>query len=825
MEQWNNGTMEIMYLSYNWLKELVDIPKDLSPEELQEKMTLHTVEVEGVESQKDKFKNIVVGKILEVKPHPDADRLQIAEVDIKSDKLSIVCGAGNIEAGQKVPVALVGAVLPNGLEIKEAKVRGELSQGMLCAEDELGLGEDHSGILILGKNAKAGQNISDYFKLNDTIIEVENKSLTNRPDLMGHLGIAREVAAFLKTRKTPKFNEIWTNRVKKINKDELDIKVEVNDLCPRYLGLKLNNICVQESPEWLQKRLSAVGVRPINNIVDITNYVMLETGQPMHAFDGEKVSAIRVRRSKQEESIKTLDGQIRELPEDALVIADKEKPIALAGIMGGEETEITSQTSTIVLEAANFDPTSIRKTSQKVGLRTDSSSRFEKALDPYLTEIAMAECERLIREVCPKAEADSALTDVATDKDRKNEFGLERGPIGFNLDELNTVSGNRFSKEKVIEILAGLGFKAEEDEEDDKTLKVTIPTWRGTKDISIKEDLIEEVVRIYGYNNLELSMPLVTMASPDPHPERTIERKIKYILSEGAAMTESYNYSFTNEEKLRKLNLDPAGHIRLSNPISNHHTLLKQNLVVNLVDNIKQNQAGYDNISMFEIGSVYLNMAGTADKDSSGKEKLPYQELLVGMIEGGNKRDVFSSVKGKVEYLLDYFDIDFKFTPSELPFGWERDGVFAKIEAEGKNIGVVGEIRPDSLKALGIKKRVAAAEISFKDIVELSSRKESAYRPLSKYPALHRDLAFVIGGKILYNDIKEYIENFSELIEKVELFDVYEGSNLKKGQRSLAFHIIYRSQERTLTAEEVDKIQEELFGRLQEKFGAKLRDF
>lgn len=814
-----------MYLSYKWLKELAEIPKDVSPEILKDKLTLHTVEVEGVERQRDRFRNIVVGEILELKPHPDADKLQLAEVDIGGERLGVVCGAFNIEKGQKVPVARPGTVLPDGSEIKETRVRGEISQGMLCAEDELGLGDDHSGILILEEGAKPGQELADYLRADDVVFEVDNKSLTNRPDLVGHLGIAREISVFLDVNKTAEFNKIFTNRVKSINQGGLDIRIEDNDLCPRYLGFKIDNISVQESPEWLRKRLTAVGIRPVNNIVDATNYIMLETGQPMHAFDAGKVEGIRVRRARAGEVLRTLDGENRELSAEDLVIADKEKPIALAGIMGGESTEITESTTSVILEAANFDPVAIRKTSQKARLRTDSSSRFEKSLDPYLLDMAMAECWDLIRQVSAGAAPGSALTDVASRRNRESRFGVQAGPLKADPEEIRSLTGVDIEDERIINILTKLGFKVEKKEDKKKEVEVTVPTWRGTKDISGKEDLIEEVIRIYGYNNIQPRNPLIPMDPPPVPPEKRTKREIRDILSRGAAMSETYNYPFTNEEKLKKMNCDATGYIRVANPISNTHTLLKQNLAVNLVDNIKQNQAGYDHIAIFEIGDIFLNMAGKIDKDATGRGKLPYQEAVVGMVEGGEKKDVFRAIKGKVEYLFRKFHLEVKFLPSDLPLPWADSSRFAKVVVEGRDAGIVGCVKGECLNSLGIKKKTAIAEVKLRDIVDLSSQKDFSYRPLSRYPALRRDLAFVVDVKVLYNDIKEEIENFSELIKKVELFDVYQGDKLDKRQKSLAFHVTYRSQERTLKAEEVDQLQQELFERLQEKFGAKVRDF
>lgn len=389
-----------MYLSLNWLKDFVKTPSDMTPEELGLRLTNHTVEVEDVIKEAEKYKNIVIGKILEIKKHPSADRLQLVKVDIGSNKLDIVCGAFNIEVGQLVPVALAGAILPNGVEIKEVEVRGEKSNGMLCAEDELVLGDDHSGILIL-KDGKVGQQFGEYLKLSDVIFEVDNKSITHRPDLWSHYGMAREISAFLGV----KFKEYEPNEkliAKVEDKIKISVKVEDRDLCPRYMAIAMSRIKVESSPKWIKERLIAVGMRPINNIVDITNYVMLELGQPMHAFDKALISANRetnghglniiIRRAKRSEAIKTLDGVKRELDENMLVIANKIKPIAIAGVMGGAESEINSDTTEIILESANFNFISIRKTSQELGLRTESSIRFEKALDPNLADVAKYAC-------------------------------------------------------------------------------------------------------------------------------------------------------------------------------------------------------------------------------------------------------------------------------------------------------------------------------------------------------------------------------------------------------------------------------------------------
>ena len=811
-----------MYLSLNWLKDFVNIPKSITPEELGLRLTMHTVEIDSVAKQADKFKNVVVGKILEIKKHPKADRLQLVKVDIGKEKLNIVCGARNILVGQRVPVALVGSRLPNRMEIKEVNVRGEKSVGMLCAEDELGLGNDHSGIMILDKG-KVGQNFGEYLGLKDIVFEVDNKSITHRPDLWSHYGMARDIAAFLDTR-INEFKTNLTNLTKKIKeKEQIKLDVKVNDfkLCPRYMAIVVSGIEIKDSPGWMQERLVAVGLRPINNIVDITNYVMLELGQPLHAFDLKLVDGIVVRQAKKNESLETLDGQKRELDEGMLVIADRKKPIAVAGVMGGAGSEISKDTTAIILEAANFEHIQVRKTSQKLGLRTEASIRFEKALDPNLCETALARTIELIKKICPKAKIISQLVDEK--KFDPAKIGMK--PIELDLVKLNKFIGEEIEKKKVIKILNNLGFKIKDN--NDK-LEVIVPTWRATGDISIPEDLMEEVVRIYGYDNLKPKMPKVVMKAPEFNERRWLEREAKKILSLGAGLTEVYNYSFVGEELLRKLKTDSADYVRLANPITSQHTLLRQSLVPTMLKNIKSNQAQHDNIKIFEIGDIYLNFSGEINKDNKAKENLLYQEKRIALIiAGGKKYNAFSQIKGVIEYLADSFSLEVNFEPAEICPGWVDKKALAKICLNNnKDIGVVFKLDSQVAGNLGIKKEAAGAEINFNELFALIfGRSEKKYKEKIKFPPIVRDLAFVVNNEILYNDIKEEIANSSQLIKAVELFDVFAGGRLGKDKKNLAFHIIYQSENKTLTAEEIDKVQAGLIKNLKNKFVAQIRDF
>jgi len=809
-----------MYISLNWLKDFVSIPKNISPDELGVKLTLHTVEIDGVEKQADRFNRIVAGKILEVKPHPDASKLSLAKVRLAEEELTIVCGADNIRAGQMVPVALPGAVLPTGLEIKEAKIRGQQSFGMLCAEDELGLGDDHSGILILSDKAKPGQPLSDYLKLDDVLFEVDNKSLTNRPDLWGHYGMAREVAAFLDGKLDKRMESFSAaNLVPEAENRQLEVKVEDKKLCPRYMAVALDNIKVEPSPEWLQKRLIAVGVRPINNIVDVTNYVMLELGQPLHAFDSEQVDRIVVRRAQANETLTTLDGETRELGEDMLVIADSQKPIAVAGVMGGENSEVSRDTAAIVLESANFEPVSVRKTAQALGNRTEASMRFEKCLDPNLCETALVRAAELIKQVCPRARQASQVADA-------NDFALETGPIELDTAWLRRFLGQDIQDQTIAAILRKLGFSLEERE---RGFAVTVPTWRATKDIGIKEDLAEEVARIYGFNNIEPAMPEAEIKAPPRMRADKAERQIRELLTGAPAMTEVHNYSFVGPDRLQKLGVDESGYLKLANPISAHHTLLKQNLVPNLLECVKVNQARYDNFGLFELGRVYLNMSGETPKDPASGGRLPYEEKRLGLVAAGpDGQAAWHRLKGVFEYLARQFRAGLEFAEAgqEVLPPWADPSLAAEVRVNGQVFGFVYLLDKKAGKHFGIKKEVAAAELACTGLLdELAiSRGRHQYEPLPKYPPAHRDLAFVVEENILYNDIRYEILGFHKYIQQVELFDVYRGEQIGTGKKNLAFHIHYQA-EKTLTTEEVNDIQKQLVKHLEDKFAAKVRDF
>ncbi|MFH1254891.1 MAG: phenylalanine--tRNA ligase subunit beta [bacterium] len=784
-----------MHLSLNWLKDFVDIPKSITPEKLGELLSLHTVEVEKIEYQADKFKKVVVGKILRINPHPNADKLKIVSVDTGAGELEIVCGAGNISVGQFVPVALSGALLPNGMEIKPVEIRGVKSNGMLCAEDELGLGDGHGGIMILEK-AKIGRNFGEYLGLNDIIFEVDNKSITHRADLWSHYGMARDMAAFLdvdfKEAKFPKLKFAKNGRAVKA-------KVEDSKLCPRYMAIGIDGVKIAPSPEWMQKRLSACGTRPINNIVDATNYVMLELGQPLHAFDRNFIDKIVVRKAKAGEIIETLDGVQRKLEPGMLVIANQKNPVAIAGIMGGEGSGINNNTESIIIESANFSFDSIRKTSQKLGLRTESSMRFEKGLDPNSAEAGLKRVVEIILEICPGAKAAGNLVD-------EKKFNLNSRLIKLDLNWMSRFMGHEFNPRQSTRILEKLGFSVKQS---GKVFNVIVPTWRAINDVSLPADLAEEISRIYGYNNLKPTMPKVEMRPPEADRKKSLERKIKNILSAGAGFSEAYNYSFVSAEKLDKFKINKALAVKLANPLSRDLEFLRTSLSIGLLENIKTNQAREEEIAIYEIGNIFLNRPGNDD--------LPFQEKNLGMIwAGSEKQDAFRKLKGVIEHLACELDLKISFAAA--------DGA-AVIRANGMKIGEAFEIGAAAARAFGIKKKVAIAEIRLNDLFSaMENRPAKQYKEPPKYPEVLRDLAFVVDEKILYNDIAEEIKKSGDLISQVKLFDIYQGDKLGHGKKSLAFHVIYQAG-RTLTSEEVDEAQKKIVNRLRDKLGAEIRDF
>ena len=809
-----------MYISYNWLKDFVKIPAKEKPETIATELTGHTVEVEGFVNQADQFNKVVVGRVLDVQKHPNADRLRLTVVDVKTKKLNIVCGAPNVATGQLVPVALVGAKLPNGLEIQESVIRGEKSNGMICAEDELGLGKNHDGILVLAENAKIGEPFAKDLKAIDVIFEVDNKSLSNRPDLLNHYGLARELSAIFSLALKPyeKFlNRKWEFLNAKENK--LQVRVEDVDLCARYMAVKVENIAVKESPEWLKTRLIAIGQRPINNIVDLTNYIMFDCGQPMHAFDAASIKKIVVRRAAKDESLVTLDDEERALDNNDLVITDGDRTLAIAGVMGGRDSGVKPETKDLILESANFLAATVRKTSQRLGLRSEASVRFEKSLDPNLTEVALFRFLTLLKEICPDMKIGSSLLD-------SNNFKNTEVEVDLNLDWLANKIGQAIGREVVVAILKRLGFVVKDEKADD--LKVLVPSWRATKDISNREDLAEEVLRLYGYDNIISKMPVLTMNLPEANDDRKTERKIKNILALKYSLDETYNYSFVGEEQLKKMNIDFFQYLRLVNPLAETQSLLRQSLIPGLVGNIKTNQFKGDDLGFFEIGSVFFNAPGNLKKDMISDEVLPYQEKRLGLALAGGG-DLFGRLKGIISSLsknLINYEVEVDFSALDNIPGWADQRAVAKIMLLDKEIGLVALLDPSVSENVNLKKPVALAEINLNQLLDLVlNLSPFRFQEAPKYPTVVRDLAFVVPEKILYNDLKNEIAKFNPLIRTVELFDVYVGNKLLGGLKSLAFHITYQSEERTLVASEVDHIQQELVDHLSQKFEIKLRDF
>lgn len=807
-----------MRISKNWLSQFVDLPKALSAQELAQKITLSSFEIDGVEDLAAKFNGVIVGEILEIRKHPNADKLQLAKVNDGSKILDIVCGAPNIAVGQKVPLATIGTYLPAiDLTIAEREVRGEKSQGMLCAADELGLGKDHAGILILDLKAKVGQPFAEAMGLNDIIFEVDNKAINNRPDLWGHYGVAREVAALT----GGKFNQPKSAKIKVEGKEE--IKVEIKDpVCLRYMAVKIDGVEVGESPEWLKNQLSAVGQKSINNIVDVTNFVMFELGQPMHSFDATHIlnTQIIIRKAVAGEKMLALDEKEYEMTNQDLVIADKKKILAIAGVMGGKDSAISNTTTSIILESANFEHVSVRKTSQRLGLRTESSARFEKSLDPNLCELALGRAVELIQKVSPQAKVVSKVVDL-------NKFKLNQGPIKTTVSYIQKRIGQDIPAREIVRILKSLGFTVVSK---GGNLSVKIPTWRATKDVTADYDLVEEVARIYGFNNIAPVMPSMKISRAPYDPLHEIMSQLRPMLAYGYEMNEVYNYSFVSEELLNKIGDKPELSIRLTNPQAKGLDLMRRSLIPNLLMNVVNNSRFYPSFNLFEIGINFQKEKSGEPIFAGSKETLPCQEYFAGgaVYQKGNKepffhaKDIVDGMLHRLHFISEFVAVENG--PKEMLMPWLMPSRFLTIKIEGIEIGFVAEVEQAVLNKLGIKERVAIFEINLDRLAEKYTDAVE-FSPIPKFPSIEMDISMILDRTVKWQSITDTVNNLKNpLVRNIELFDIYQGENIPADKKSVAFRIMYRSDERTLELAQAEASHKAIKEQLKSKLGASIRE-
>lgn len=800
-----------MKLSYNWLKELTKTKT--SSEKMAELLNLQVASVEGITDMAKCFEQVVVAEILEIKKHPQADKLQL--VKVKTGNLPqaihhIVCGAFNIKVGDKVPLALVGAILPNGMEIKEAVIRGQKSAGMLCAEDELGLGHDHSGILILDKKTKVGEKFAKVLGLDDVIFEIETVALTHRPDLFGHLGFAREVAALTNSKL-----QIPSHKLKSLKTADtsLKIKVENSKDCPRYMAVVMDNIKIEPSPAWLQNRLRNLGIRPINNVVDVTNAVLLEVGQPLHAFDFNKLSGgttkskiINIRRAQDKEKILALDGVARELSKDILVIADGEKPVALAGIMGGEHSGIAEETKTIVIESANFDSVVIRRGAKKVGLRTEANLRFEKNLPLIFTEQGIVRAIELMQQLC-RGKVVSTIYDI-TDKTIAKQLKTKQ-VINLDKSKIFDLIGEKISEAQIIKYLNALGFVSKKS---GAFLKAIIPAHR--RDIEYPEDIIEEIARLYGYQKITPQPVRAAFEVVKVDPLLKLEKNLKNALVD-FGFDELYNYSFYGEKTINFFKLKKDEHLTVANPLNPDQQFLRISLLSKLLEKAAENNPLFDAFKIFEIGHVYKK------NDVDFEE----QKHLGGLVLEKNPK-MFFLTKGYIEAILENIGIKKNRISYKLSQHHDYQYLenFTGVLVDSQAIGLFGLVNRKIKDSLKIKAEVGLFELNLETLTKFSGQ-EKLYQKISAYPAVMRDLALLVAKSVKFEELHKLIASFNPLITLVEPFDVFESEKLGKDTRSVAFHLTFQSFDRTLVSQEIDKIIADLVKTLEQKFQAKLRNF
>lgn len=796
-----------MLVPIKWLKEYIEL--DVSAQELADAMTLTGTNAEGVTQIADDIENVVVGKIVKIRQHPNADKLVICDVDVGNEILQIVTGAPNVALNQYVPVAVDGALLPGDIKIRKGKLRGELSQGMLCSAEELELArmgymdDGVDGILVLDREYPLGMDIKDALDLDDEVIDFDVTS--NRPDCLSMVGIAREAAVTLGTT----YREPQIVLDKGIGNVDNEAKVIVDEphLCSRYCARVVKDVKIGPSPRWMRRRLAAAGVRPINNIVDITNYVMLEMGQPMHAFDIDKVASntIVVRKARKDEKLITLDGQERDLTEDMLIIADPEKAIGIAGVMGGLNTEITSETTNIILESARFDAGSVRLTSKALGLRSEASSRFEKGVDIVNVERAIDRAAQLIQ-----------LLDAGTVVEGKIDIcNGDLGPriIETKWDRINQLLGVELTADNIRDILESLSFEVEVKGD---TLKVTVPSYR--QDVMGMADLAEEVARIYGYDKIPMTLMENTIAQGSRTREQILTNRAKNVLA-GMGLYEAITYSFVSPRIYGRIGFNPQEYpesVIIENPLGEDQSSMRTTLIPSILEVLSRNRSHrVDECKIFEISNIFIPR-------SKPMKDLPIERLTLCIGEYGSDLD-FYSLKGQLEALFHVFGFadEIEFAPQSHPTF--HPGRTAGIMLAGQKLGILGQVHPNICQTYNLDDNVLLAELDFALMLE-RAKTEKQYTKLPKYPAVTRDLAIVVDKKVLASNIEKTIKaSGGQLLEKVELFDIYEGDQIPEGHRNLAYSLSYRAPDRTLKDSDINPIHDGIVEALETKFGAQLR--
>lgn len=796
-----------MLLSYNWLKELINIEDNAY--NLAEKITRSGLEVEEVLDLSKNLSNIVVGYVKEKQKHPNAEKLSICTVDVGEEELQIVCGAPNVEKGQYVIVAKIGAKL-NKIKIKKAKLRSVESQGMLCSLEELGINssqvpkEYQNGIFVFNKKQELGADVVKLLGLDDKIIDI---AITpNRADALSMRGIFYEVCAIYD--KKDKFKEIFEE--KEYGKTDLKINSE-SESCKTYFGQVIKNVKIEPSPLWVQMKLIKSGVRPINNVVDITNYVMLEYGQPMHAFDKDKLGdKILIREACDGEKIITLDGIERELKNNELVITDTQTPVAIAGVMGGENTEVTNNTKNIVFESAYFSADSIRKTSSQHNLRSESSQRFEKGVDPNLQKKALNRAVELLKEICPN---------IIVEEEVFIDTSIKEEKIEVTSNYLNNYIGINITTEEIKKILLSLNFKVEED--DDKLI-VEVPTRRS--DIKIKQDLAEEVARLYGYDNIVSTLPKFSKSTKGglTYKQKLIKNLRNLYINLG--FYDTINYSLLSEKEATQFTTNRHNTVKLLLPMSNRHSHLRQSLIPGLLKSLQYNYARKnENLKLLEIGKVFF---------AKNNENIqPDEKMYISAVLTGKEKETkwlkeeqsidFFTAKGYLELIFKKLDILKDISYKKINMDLLHPGRSAKIFYKDIEIGIIGEIHPTYERELGIEKTYIF-EIDL-DLILENVKNKFIYKEVSKYPTVTRDIAMLISKDDTYQNIKDIIKNInSNLIKEVSLFDVYKGKGLPDNKKSIAITVSYNNSEKTLTEEEILKIHDKVLNSLIE-YGVTIR--